>query len=159
MFPNASVFAYDIAEKARSLTQEMAIANSVHTRVTLREACERQDLLDMDLESGGLIFSDCEGYELQLFDCQVAEHLRNCHLIIEMHDRPHKNFFVTPKLKHIFSNTHNVEILNSIDDDQKIKVYSSLLISDYDDLERKAAFSERRPRIMYWLVAQPKSLA
>ncbi|NEQ62857.1 MAG: hypothetical protein F6K53_38030, partial [Moorea sp. SIO4A1] len=133
MFPNASVFAYDISEKARNLTKSMAIKNLVSDRLTVRGACESQDLLAMDLSSGGLIFSDCEGYELELFDRRVAEHLQNCHLVIEMHDRPHKNFFVRLKLEDIFSNTHNIKIINSIDDFQKIKTYHSPLVTNYDD--------------------------
>lgn len=156
MFPQSSVVAFDIADVARQLTQEMAELNQVADRVQIRKECTREELLKMNFDEGALIVSDCEGYELELFDAEVADHLRHCHVVIEMHDRPHKDFFVRPVLEAIFSQTHRVTIANSVDLVQKVKTYQSELVSKFDDVEREAAFEEKRPRIMCWLIAEPK---
>lgn len=62
-----------------------------------------------------------------------------------------------PVLEQAFSDSHDVTIVNSIDDFQKVRTYESSLVSTYDDLEREVAFSEKRPRIMHWLIAQSKN--
>lgn len=155
LFPQSSIVAFDIADVARRLTKEMAELNHVAHRMQVRKECNREELLRMNLDNGGLIVSDCEGYELELFDAEVADHLRHCHVVIEMHDRPHKDFFVRPVLEAIFSETHRVKIVNSIPLIQQVKTYQSQFVSKFDDIEREAAFEEKRPRIMYWLVAEP----
>lgn len=92
MFPEAITYAYDISEKARKQTLAIAIANSVFERVKIKEECRKDHLFALNPSAKGLTISDCEGYEIELFDVEVANHLKNYNLVIKMHDRPHKDF-------------------------------------------------------------------
>ena len=156
MFPGAVVHAFDSAAEARSMCLKTSEANGVAGRLQLHGECGQADLLAIDLRSGGLVISDCEGFEGDLFDATVAEHLAHCHAIIEVHDHPHDD---APRMKRLFaafSRTHDLRIVHSVDDLQKARYYRSDCVGADDLLEREVAFAEWRPWIMHWLVAEPK---
>lgn len=154
MFPDATAVAYDISEEARGLTAELAEANGTRSRTTIHGWCFREDLLSQAFTDPTLLLSDCEGYEATLFDEVVVNHLKNCHCIIELHDRPEEGFCARTHLLPIFAKTHQVLIVSSLDDDQKARYYRSDVITA-DPLERQIAFAEKRPSTMDWLVCVP----
>ena len=154
MFPDATVTAYDTSEEARNLTAELAEANETKPRTTICGLCTREVLLDQDFSGKTLIVCDCEGYELTLFDEELANHLKKCHLIIELHDNPQEGFSARPRLIHILNQTHRVEIVSSLNDDQKSNTYRSAFLND-DPIERQVAFAEKRPFTMDWLICEP----
>ncbi len=159
MFPRAVVHAFDSAAEARRMCLETAAANGVAERMRMHGECGPADLLAIDLRDGGLVISDCEGFEADLFGPAVAAHLARCHAIIEVHDHPHD---ADPRMKRLvdaFSPTHDVRIVNSVDDVQKARYYASPRVSTDDMLEREVAFAEWRPWIMHWLVAEPRQPA
>ena len=156
MFPGAVVHAFDSAAEARSMCLATSEANGVASRMRMHGECGQADLLAIDLGSGGLVVSDCEGFEGDLFDIEVARHMARCHAIIEVHDHPHDDAPRMKKLFAAFSGTHDLRIVHSVDDLQKARFYRSTCVSDDDLLEREVAFAEWRPWIMHWLVAEPK---
>ena len=156
MFPNAVVQAFDSAAEARAMCRQTSEANGVAGRMHIHGECGRDELLAIDLESGGLVVSDCEGFEGDLFDAEVARHLARCHAIIEVHDHPHDDHPRMKRLFAAFSGTHDLRIVHSVDDLQKARYYRSDRVSADDLLEREVAFAEWRPWIMHWLVAEPK---
>ena len=156
MFPRAVVHAFDSAAEARSMCLATAEANGVAERMRMHGECGPADLLSLDLEAGGLVISDCEGFEADLFGPAVTAHLARCHAIIEVHDHPHDDHPRMKKLFAAFSGTHDLRIVHSVDDTQKARYYRSGCVSTDDLLEREVAFAEWRPWIMHWLVAEPK---
>lgn len=151
MFPNAKLVAYDLDPLAREKTIEMALANDVPVgeKFEIKDFCSSEELLRLDPEKKHLIFSDCEGFEGQLFTMEVVSHLSLSDFVIEVHD------FVSPglcdELVAKFSTTHQIEIIKSIHDlyryrfieDQEIK---KLKLKDQIEL-----LAEKRPTQMEWL--------
>jgi hypothetical protein len=85
--PRATIYAYDIDPAARGCLAEMARANGVLDRIEFGTACTPEVLAEhAERSSRGLVVSDCEGYELELFRSDVLEKLRGWDLIIETHD-------------------------------------------------------------------------
>lgn len=116
MFPNSKLVAYDLDPLARERTIEMALANEVliEDRFVIKENCTTHDLIELGATTKHLIFSDCEGFESELFTKEVISHLSISDFIIEVHD------FVNPGLCDLlvgrFSQTHKIEIIASIHD-------------------------------------------
>lgn len=154
MFPDAVVTAYDISPEAQLLTSRLAEENFTRSRTTVSGSCSREDLLARSFTGPTFLLSDCEGYEIILFDEAVVDHLKNCHCIIELHDKPEAGFFARSHLLPIFEKTHQVMIVSSLDDDQKARYYRSDVLTD-DPLERQIGFAEKRPSTMDWLVCEP----
>lgn len=151
-FPSATVWAYDVDAEARRLCAAMARANATG-RVDVRGRCDRTQLLRLDANAVHLVVADCEGFERELFDAEVAWHLRQSYVLIELHD------FVDPSISRMvpahFSATHQVELIMSIDDWTKATRYEAPDLTISDPFEREVAFAENRPGTMRWMVAQP----
>jgi ribosomal protein L11 methylase PrmA len=111
MFPNAQVMAYDIDTEALNNCRAMAQANGLANRMVLKEKCTKQDLLNFKPETAALIICDCEGYEAELFDTQVAQHLKTCDFIIELHT--HVVPDIKKKIEASFANTHRIAFVAS----------------------------------------------
>lgn len=155
-FPNAPVLAYDIADEARRLCAEMAGANGA-SRVKVRGLCDRQQLLALDPLATHLIIADCEGFEKQLFDREVARHLSRSYLLVELHD--FKDRSISQVVPGYFSGTHEVTLIPSIDDREKAVRYSAEELDLSDPFEREVAFAENRPEGMAWMIARPHPIA
>ena len=154
-YPNAKIVAFDIAERARELTRDLAEANGVSDRLQIKSECSQQELLRLQpSDERFLIVSDCEGWEGELFSREVLEHLAGCHLIIEVHDRPRKKIDIFNKLHPRISQTHCVELIHCCSDKFKPEQYESSYVGS-DPLERQLAFREQRPDHMCWIVATP----
>jgi SAM-dependent methyltransferase len=152
--PRARVLAYDISPEAQALCREMVHVNQVENRVTILSECSEECLLKLDFSGGGLIICDCEGYEADLFNEVLAQHLRNAHLLIELHDFMRSG--VTEVIEKAFVQTHDLRIVHSLDDAQKARRYQSSLVSPTDKFERQLAFTELRYEVMHWAVLTPK---
>ena len=86
-------------------------------------------------------------------DVQVIDPL-NCDLIIETHD--FLNIEISGNLKKLFSKTHDVESIFSIDDIHKAQNYHYTELSDKTLENRKRILSEKRPSIMEWVICRSK---
>lgn len=154
LLPDARVFAYDIEPAARASCRKMAQRNGVTDRLTIGEFCNPTTLRSLDLTPRSLIISDCEGYELQLFDEETVAHLTQVDLVIECHDvfgAP-----ITRTLIERFSDSHGVTIVETIPDHQKA------LELEYPELEgepfpvRLYMVEERRLAPQNFLILEAK---
>ncbi|SEF42314.1 methyltransferase domain-containing protein [Algoriphagus boritolerans] len=151
MFPNSKIVAYDIDPLARQRTQEMASANQIRVgdRFELKEYCTANDLLGLDPTSRHLIFSDCEGFEGELFSVEVISHLSKSDFIIEVHD------FEIPglcdRLYAGFSATHLVELIKSIDDLYRYRYIEDPELLSLNLTDQIQLLAEKRPAQMEWL--------
>jgi precorrin-6B methylase 2 len=150
--PKSKITAYDTNEKARKLCKEMAIANQVENRVDIKSAIFMEDILNLNSDGKILIISDCEGYEKELFNERTTNKLKNCDLIIEMHDNV--DIDISTNFYNLFKITHDVIVVKSIDDMEKAKTYN-FLPKDVSLSAKKIIYSER-PFIMEWLICFSK---
>jgi hypothetical protein len=83
---NTSVFAIDCEPRERSYLRQMARLNMVADRIHTRSWCSARILERLTRGRRCLVISDCEGYELKLFQGTALSALKNCDLIIELHE-------------------------------------------------------------------------
>jgi hypothetical protein len=145
--PQAKVLAYDILESARSQCARMAAVNGVAERVELHEACTPATLAGLP-DAGVALLCDCEGYEKQLLDPELAPTLRKWQIIVELHD------FIDPTITETivarFAATHEVELIPSLPPDyQRLEELNFMT-----PRQRQHALTER-PVPMSWAHLRP----
>lgn len=109
LFPNVTLVGFEIEERGRELTSEMAKINGVSNTMILNaeaNACNVAPYVTTDT----LLISDCEGAELDILNPDTESNIANFDTaIIELHD------FIRPgikeALKERFSKTHTVSII------------------------------------------------
>lgn len=152
--PKSKIYAFDTNKEARNLCLEMARLNHVSDKVFVRSTLTPEILNNFNFTKRGLIICDCEGYEYSLFNEINLNNLSNCDLIIETHDL--KNIEISTYLKKIFSSTHEVQSVYSIDDIQKALNYDYPELDNEKLEEKKRIFREWRAAIMEWIICTPK---
>jgi len=156
-FPRAGVYAFDTSPKARQMCAEMAALNGLGSRVHTGSLCDAQTLRSLPLGDKALIISDCEGYENVLFDRELAAFLAHHDLIVEAHD--FIDIEISPNLRRVFAQSHDVDTISSTDDIEKAHAYQFAELDRYTIGERFTILGERRPGIMKWLVLTAQTQA
>lgn len=108
MLPGTPVLAYDTDPHAQELCRRLAAHNGVLGRLQILGTCGPADLLARAGERL-LIVCDCEGYERDLFDAQVAHAMAASDLIIELHEPNRPG--LTEYLLETFRETHARQLL------------------------------------------------
>jgi SAM-dependent methyltransferase len=155
--PEVKVFAFDVDREAIRLCQQMAQANNVSSRVIISSFCSKATLTKIPFTGKGLVISDCEGYEKELFTEETAVFLGHHDLLIETHD--FIDISISSYLHRIFTKTHDIELIQSIDDIQKAQKYAFKEIEEFDLDTRRVILAERRPAITQWLFMRPRKLS
>jgi Methyltransferase small domain len=109
--PQATVHAFDIDASCRADTKTLAQMNAVEARVVIDSECTPEKL-DGLCAARTLVFSDCEGYELELLDPVNAPRLANADIIIELHDFMRVDVAITPTILARFRDIHEIAIAN-----------------------------------------------
>ncbi|MDP9047326.1 MAG: 50S ribosomal protein L11 methyltransferase [Bacteroidota bacterium] len=156
-FNDTKVFAYDTDETARKLCLQMAKLNGTEDKLFVKETCTAEELKSFKFSGPALVICDCEGYESSLFTTASVKNLTNCDLLIETHDFIDLN--ISQNLVSLFNETHNIQIVKSIDDIEKAKTYGYKETDSLSLNEKMILFRECRPSIMEWLVCTPKNNA
>lgn len=157
LFSGSTIVAYDLDPIARTKTGELAHANNkaIDEQFQIKEECRAENLLALDPYTKNLVFSDCEGFEFELFTDQVIHHLHRSDFIIEMHD------FVSPgsgdSLISRFDKTHQVSVVQSIPDLFRYRFVEDPQINSIPLDDRLRLLSEKRPTQMEWLVCLSKN--
>jgi len=150
--PSAQVFAFDVNERAKELCRNMAQANGVSVEVG--DFCDQGVLRNLSLGARAIIVCDCEGYEKQLFDADLVQALQAHDFLIESHDRV--DIEMTRNLTRMFSATHEVRTIESVDDILKAYTYEFDQLEGFTLAQRKELLGERRGSIMRWVYAVSK---
>jgi hypothetical protein len=154
--PAARVFAYDIDGTARELCRQMSNLNGVAERITIKDFFSTDSFKEIPADKKTLIICDCEGYEAELFNPETLGYLVNTTLLIETHD------FIDPmisiRLEKLLSTSHDIRVVQSLDDLLKAKYYSFKELDTLSIQQRKEVLKEMRPVIMEWLIATPKKI-
>jgi hypothetical protein len=151
--PRARVHAFDIDARARQLCDTMAQANNVAGQVLVEGACTQERLQALTRSGRTLIVCDCEGYELELLQPELAPGLRTSDLLVELHDMIDPR--ITPTIIARFAATHDITLINSVERDPS----AYPVLKDFNLLTRRVAVSEFRDGQMQWAFMQPKVAA
>jgi hypothetical protein len=143
--PATKIAAFDIDPRARELLSEMIRRNNVHDRVMVEGLCDAHVLNSFAYKKNGLVLSDCEGYELDLFTTTTIKHLRHFDFLVETHDSLSVN--ITGALSNRFRETHNIRLIKG----RKRSVKDFPASSAFTSMEKLLAMQEGRHRIPKWL--------
>lgn len=152
--PSAKILAFDIDPKANDFCSRMARLNNVEERITIHSVCNEKTLLELDFGIRSLIICDCEGFEKDLFTAKNIDNLKHCDLIIETHDFIDIN--ISTYLEQLFSKTHTIKKIKSIDDIDKAKTYDFPILNILTLEEKREILKESRPSLMEWFICEPK---
>jgi hypothetical protein len=141
----AVVYGFDCEPRERFDLRQMARENGVADRVHSRAWCNTKTLTKLAAGQRSLIISDCEGYEFYLFSDEVTPALRNCDLIIELHEHVFPGLDLRSILLERFRASHA---------SQTIKFDRLNIGSGVPDVWKKFA-REARPPHQQWLYLKP----
>ena len=141
-WPHTQVRAYDTNPQARELCAQMAEANGVAARVKVEGACDAA-LLRKVAGAKTLLVCDCEGCELELLQPGSVPELRDCDMLVELHDC--LGLVVRSVLYERFAATHTITIVDSLP--RRPDAYPALACLSPSD--RLTALDEIRPP-MQW---------
>jgi hypothetical protein len=104
--PGVQVIAYEGQELGRKLLREVAELNSVKS-LDIRGFCDRAALnSDLSAAARTLIICDVEGYETELLDPAAIPALRDCSVLVELHDTPGTP--ISDIIRQRFSPSHSI---------------------------------------------------
>ncbi|MCK0129800.1 hypothetical protein [Erythrobacter sp. F6033] len=149
--PETQVIGFDTDKWARAATQELVDENGV-TNVEVKSMCS-PEWLNQNLQPNTLIFSDCEGYEIVMFNLDLVPALIDCDMVIELHERPSPD--VEDVLRARFAKTHDIRLATYLDHDPADFPELELL----EESKRATAISEGRggPQNILFLTRRPQS--
>jgi ribosomal protein L11 methylase PrmA len=150
MHPEAKVYAYDIDDIALNRCRAMAAVNGVTDRLVFGNKCEKSTLIEFKFAGRGLVLSDCEGYEKELFDEQSAAALKNCDVIIELHDNAVPD--IKQRMENAFKNTHSISFVLSRQKSQR----DYPVLATLPDRYRDNRFVEDRNTTMEWAIIRAR---
>lgn len=148
--PASIIYAFDIDLVAQQLCKELAQLNGVRERVIVRGNCRLETLQELPLDKA-LIVCDCEGYELQVLQPDLAPILRYCDILVELHD------FINPSISNTilnrFAQTHDIQLIKSTSRNPTVYPVLDFLSEE----ERRLAVAEFRPEKMQWAFMRVKA--
>lgn len=141
---SATIYAYDTNPIALQMCSSMAISNLVDNRVMISSLFDSNELINFDFGQKGLVFCDCEGFEIELFTKKTIESLKKVDILVELHDC--FNDKISETLFPLFEKTHKLTIVRSRRN-KKIEEYPALnKIKNLED----SILSERLDVLMRW---------
>lgn len=154
LLSNATLVGFDIDEKAPKLCAANAALNSVEKhRLCLFGGWEESRFRD-ELTDDSLVILDCEGIENDVVAALDQSQLRSADWLIETHD--HLVPLTSARLSQRFSETHNVTMIDTQPDEQKLAIIPDQLRSTCNETLLKFIVSERRKAPQTWIFAQRK---
>lgn len=144
---NVTVYAFDLDVRALRLCKELARLNGVESRVNVSAVCNSEIIAEIASLGKTLIFCDCEGCEIQIFDEKIIKKLEKCDLLIETHDCV--DISISTTLRERFKDTHQLEIIESVDDIKKTHTYKYNELEQFNLQTRRILLGER-PTFQEW---------
>jgi SAM-dependent methyltransferase len=154
LFPKAKVFAYDTNPEAIRLCRLMARENRVENQLITGAFCDAKMLREMSFTRRALVVIDCEGYEKHLFTPETVRALALHDVLIEVHDMV--DIEISGKLRAAFQATHQLEVIDSVDDIRKAQTYDYPELHPFSLAERRLLLREWRASGMEWFYFSPR---
>lgn len=149
---NAKIYAFDTDTVALELCKKMGELNKVE--IELGNFCDKEKLLNLALGEKALIVVDCEGYEVELIDKEVADTFKPHDFLVECHDL--SSLGITETLLAAFADSHNIKVIESVSDIVKAYQYEYPELDTFNLEERFELLREKRSDIMFWIYAESK---
>jgi lipopolysaccharide biosynthesis glycosyltransferase len=147
-FPAAEIIGVDTDNLALDFCKKMLELNGIQNRIQLLNKIDHDFFENPEfLNSKSLIICDCEGYERNLFSIFNAPNLKTTDILIELHD--FVNDTISEQIFNIFHNSHEIVIINSESDIQRIQEFT-VIFPQLSYSQLKKLISEKRPHIMQW---------
>jgi len=151
----ATLVGFDIDTKAPTLCAANAALNSIDKhRLCLFGGWEELRFRD-ELTDDSLVILDCEGVENNVVSALDQTQLRSADWLIETHD--HLVPSTSARLSQRFSETHDVTIVDTQPEEQKLAIVPDQLRTSCDENLLKFIVSERRKAPQTWIFAQRKN--
>ena len=158
VMPEATVYAYDVDERARTICRQITQLNNLDGRVIVGDKMDAAGLANFDFSNKkAFVLSDCEGYEKKLFTEENMQNLKNAAVLIEVHDL--FDLTISGYLRDVFAATHDIQAIGSVDDVKKAQTYSFPETTALDLDTRRIIFAEGRKAAMEWFYCTPKTTA
>lgn len=148
------VKAYDINKAALVKAYDLSVKNELQHQVSFFGGFFSRDIEKLDVNLKTLFMVDCEGEEKNIFTKQNVHKLVNADLVIELHINLYpelENYFTE-----LFAATHQIKIVNSLDDHLKAMQYSYPQI-DGLDYELRRFITQEREVFMQWMLLTAKT--
>lgn len=144
--PGSSIIAFDTDSWAREATYRIAKENSIENVEILRMCTPKW--LASNLKADSLLMVDCEGYESVLLDTSVTKALKDCDILVELHEH------VVPGLEKMirgwYEDSHMIsEILSR---KKRTDEYKEFMCVSEESFER--SIDEGRRMSQKWLLIQ-----
>jgi hypothetical protein len=150
--PAARIVAFDTDRYARYTLGQLARANKLSDRIDVQGECTPQSLEPvLAAASTPLVICDCEGYEDQLLRPDLAPHLKQAIVLVELHEHQSRN--VSQRIRDRFSATHRIVTVDSQARSAKDCPVATLLTDD----ELIAGLDEHRGSTMQWYAMFPQA--
>lgn len=107
----AHVIAWEMLPFMRGILKSVVHANGVSDRVEIRDLCTPEELRSLHLKGRSLVFSDCEGAEVDLLTHANLAGLERVDILVECHD--HFAPRATQILRERFESTHDIEEIST----------------------------------------------
>ena len=143
------VVAFDTEPREIAFCEEMARLNGVSELVETRNWCDAAFLRGL-AGKRQFVLSDCEGFELELFDAETVLALGKCDLIIELHTGAAPD--IVKIVSKRFAASHYCELVRA----QK-RAADFAELEALDESERAKAVDEFRVNGMTWALLRAKS--
>jgi hypothetical protein len=148
--PSAQVYAFDADPIARRLCDDQARQNAMQEQVTIRGACDVEELSAL-LDDNTFVLCDCEGCELELLDPDRVPGLKQCVILVELHEFVHPG--LTATILSRFAPSHEIACITTEERDSE--AYPSL--RRFRGADRHLAVSELRSVSMEWAFMIPRT--
>ncbi len=152
--PDVKVLAFDIDENARELCHKLASKNGVSEQLTIKGECSPEILPTIDVRTRALVVVDCEGCEKTLFTKENVLQMTKHDYLIEVHDCV--DITISQVLRDVFEETHEIKVIQTIDDIKKVQTYDYIELQGYDLEKRRKILSEYRNSAMEWFYITSK---
>jgi len=150
---------FEIDKKGQEILKENILKNELKKNITIENEANLNAIYELHKKldfSKTLFLIDIEGSELELFNDEILELLKNSFLIIENH-------------KFLLSETKQIKyqkLFDKLNDNFKMQILRNTgrnisqinEISDFSENELMMISSESRPKMMEWLVLTPKTI-
>jgi Methyltransferase small domain len=153
--PDVRLLAFDKNPAALIHSEELAKMNRVDHQIQFLGICTDKDLLELKKDEPMFLVVDCEGDELHIFTSSTVSQLLNADMLIELH------LHIYPQLeiyfRNLFGETHNISVINSLDDHLKALNYDMEELHALDYATRRFIVGERDV-FMQWILLESKQV-
>lgn len=143
------VFAFDVDAEERRRCRETAELNGVGSLLQIGSYCDRPTLRRLAHGKRCFVLSDCEGYEMELFNHEAASNLWRSDVLIEIHET--QRIGVYDSICKAFMTTHSIQIYEATARD--VDEYPELGFLGVDNLK---AIEEWRGARQKWVFLKSK---